>query len=58
MTLTVASMFSGIGLIDLGLERAGMETRVLCESDKAARSVLARRFPGVPTSRRSRADRR
>jgi DNA (cytosine-5)-methyltransferase 1 len=49
MTLTVASMFSGIGLIDLGLERAGMETRVLCESDKAARSVLARRFPGVPT---------
>ena len=48
MTLTVASMFSGIGLIDLGLERAGMKTRVLCENDKAASTVLARRFPGIP----------
>ncbi len=48
MTLTVASMFSGIGLIDLGLERAGMETRLLCENDKAASTVLARRFPGIP----------
>jgi DNA (cytosine-5)-methyltransferase 1 len=48
MTLTVASMFSGIGLIDLGLERAGMETRLLCENDRAASTVLARRFPGIP----------
>jgi len=48
MTLTVASMFSGIGLIDLGLERAGMKTRVLCENDRAASTVLARRFPGIP----------
>jgi len=41
-------MFSGIGLIDLGLERAGMETRLLCENDRAASTVLARRFPGIP----------
>lgn len=46
--LSAVSLFSGVGLIDLGLERAGIRTRLLCERDKAARSVLARRFPGVP----------
>lgn len=46
--LTVASLFSGIGLIDLGFRRAGIQTRLLCESDPAARTVLARHFPGVP----------
>ena len=25
-----------------------MKTRVLCENDKAASTVLARRFPGIP----------
>lgn len=48
MTLHAASLFSGIGLLDLGLQRAGIPTRLLCEADKAARSVLARRFPDVP----------
>ena len=48
MTLHAVSLFSGIGLLDLGLHRAGIPTRLLCEADKAARSVLARRFPDVP----------
>ncbi len=46
--MKLVSLFSGIGLIDLGFHRAGIQTALLCESDKAARSVLARRFPGVP----------
>lgn len=48
MTLHVASLFSGIGLIDLGFHRAAIPTRLLCEADPAARSVLARRFSGTP----------
>lgn len=48
MTLHAVSLFSGIGLLDLGLQRAGIPTRLLCEADKAARSVLAHRFPDVP----------
>ena len=48
MTLHAVSLFSGIGLLDLGLHRAGIPTRLLCEADASARSVLARRFPGVP----------
>lgn len=47
MTLHVASLFSGIGLIDLGFHRAAIPTRLLCEADPAARSVLARRFSGT-----------
>lgn len=48
MTLHAVSLFSGIGLLDLAMHRAGIPTRLLCEADKAARSVLARRFPDVP----------
>ena len=48
MTLHSVSLFSGIGLLDLAMHRAGIPTRLLCEADKAARSVLARRFPDVP----------
>ena len=48
MTLHALSLFSGIGLLDLAMHRAGIPTRLLCEADKAARSVLARRFPDVP----------
>ena len=47
-TLHSVSLFSGIGLLDLGLHRAGIETRIFCESDRAARGVLTRRFPGIP----------
>lgn len=48
MTLQVASLFTGVGGIDLAFERAGAPTRLMCEYDKSARSVLARHYPGVP----------
>jgi DNA (cytosine-5)-methyltransferase 1 len=48
MTLTVGSLFSGVGGFDLGFERAGMETIWFCESDDFCRDVLAKHWPGVP----------
>jgi DNA (cytosine-5)-methyltransferase 1 len=42
---TVLDLFSGIGL---GLHWAGMRTAAFCESDPFARSILQRRWPGVP----------
>jgi len=47
MTLTVGSLFSGVGGFDLGFERAGMAVRWQCEKDTAARSVLRRHWPDV-----------
>lgn len=43
--LQEVSLFSGIGGISLGLERAGVRTALLCEQDKHARSILARHYP-------------
>ena len=43
-----ASFFSGIGGLDLGFERAGIETVSVSEIDPYANSVLAERFPHAP----------
>lgn len=47
-TLRVLSLFSGIGGIDLGLERAGMEIIAHSENDPFASDVLAEHWPHVP----------
>lgn len=48
MTITVGSLFSGIGGIDLGLERAGMKVIWQSENDPYASRVLAKHWPHVP----------
>lgn len=48
MELTHASFFSGVGGVDLGLERAGFRTVSFSEIDPYACAVLAQRWPGVP----------
>jgi DNA (cytosine-5)-methyltransferase 1 len=42
---TVASLFSGIGGFDLGLERAGFKINFQCEIDKFCQSVLRHHWP-------------
>ena len=48
MTLTVGSLFSGIGGLDLGLERAGMEVIWQSEIDPYSCKVLSKHWPKVP----------
>ncbi len=43
-----ASFFSGVGGLDLGFERAGIETVSVSEIDSYACAVLAERFPDAP----------
>ncbi|MBZ9697063.1 MULTISPECIES: DNA cytosine methyltransferase [unclassified Mesorhizobium] len=45
--LRVVSLFSGVGGFERGLEGAGCNTVLMCESDPIARAVLAHRFPDV-----------
>jgi DNA (cytosine-5)-methyltransferase 1 len=43
-----ASLFSGIGGIDLGFERAGFEIIFQCEIDKFCRNILETHWPNIP----------
>jgi len=47
MTITVGSLFTGIGGLDLGLERAGMEIRWMVEINPFCQKVLAKHWPNV-----------
>ncbi|WP_328922130.1 DNA cytosine methyltransferase [Streptomyces griseoaurantiacus] len=46
--LTVAGLFAGIGGVEVGLQAAGMQTKLLCEWWEPAQAVLEHRFPGIP----------
>ena len=46
--LTFLSTFTGIGGMDLGLERAGMQCLGMCEIDDKARSVLDSHWKDIP----------
>lgn len=46
--MRVGSTFSGVGGLDLGLQRAGMEIQWQIEISGASRSVLDRHWPHVP----------
>lgn len=48
MPMKHASFFSGVGGLDLGFERAGIETISVSEIDPYANAVLAERFPDAP----------
>lgn len=46
-TLRVAGLFAGIGGIELGMQRAGHTTELLCENEPTALAVLGHRFADV-----------
>jgi DNA (cytosine-5)-methyltransferase 1 len=48
VTLTVGSVFAGIGGFDLAFERAGAQVIWNCEIDAKCRSVLQHHWPGIP----------
>jgi DNA (cytosine-5)-methyltransferase 1 len=46
--MKVFSLFSGGGLGDFGLEKAGMEVAGQCEIDEYCQKILNLRWPDVP----------
>lgn len=52
MTLTIGSLCSGVGGLDLAVERVfGAEPAWFCEFDESPARVLAHRWPGAPNHR-------
>ncbi len=47
MTITFGSLFSGIGGLDLGLERVGFECKWQCEIDEFCNQILEKSWPNV-----------
>jgi DNA (cytosine-5)-methyltransferase 1 len=47
VALRVCSLFTGIGGFEVGLEKAGFETVMICDNDPAARAVLNKRFSEI-----------
>ncbi len=46
--MKIAGLFAGIGGLEFGLDSAGHETVLTCETWAPAQAVLTRRFQGVP----------
>ena len=52
MTLTIGSMFSGVGGLDLGISKVFDATPAwFCEFDDAPSRILAHHWPDVPNHR-------
>ena len=49
--MRVLDLFSGIGGLSLGLERAGMRTVAFCEIDAYCRAILGYHWPALPIYR-------
>ena len=45
--MLIAGLFAGVGGFELGLERAGHRTILLCENNEPASLVLRQRWPGI-----------
>jgi site-specific DNA-cytosine methylase len=52
--LRALDLFSCVGCHALGMQRAGIPTVALCESNQWRRSCLAKQFPGVPIHKDAR----
>ena len=46
--MRVLDLFSGVGMMAYGMEKAGFETAAFCEIEPWPRRVLAKHWPDVP----------